>query len=175
MSWSRATLACLALLALAGCGWQPLYGRVNSGSSGAVGGNAGPQLAAVHITPIADRVGQNLYNALRDRINPGGAPEDAHYDLVVRISETSTQLLILQDQTATRVTLTLNAAYALYQRGTRNPVYQGQSRATTTYDLLNNEYASVQSADDAHRRGALTLADDISERLAVFLAQTTGG
>jgi LPS-assembly lipoprotein len=175
MSLSRAILACLALLALAGCGWQPLYGQVNNGGGGVVGGNAGPQLATVHITPIADRVGQNLYNALRDRMNPGGAPEDAHYDLAVRVSETTTQLLILQDQTATRITLTLNATYALYQRGIPKPVYQGQSRATTTYDLLNNEYATVQSGDDAHRRGALTLADDISERLAVFLAQPTGG
>ncbi len=29
MSWSRNTLAFLALLALAGCGWQPLYGQVH--------------------------------------------------------------------------------------------------------------------------------------------------
>src|SRR5260370_25053716 len=98
MSWSRATLACLALLALAGCGWQPLYGRVNNGSGGAPGGNAGPQLAAVHITPIADRGGQNLSNALRDRINPRGSPEDARYSLLVRISEPGTQLLIIHDQ-----------------------------------------------------------------------------
>jgi LPS-assembly lipoprotein len=175
MSWSRATLACLALLTLAGCGWQPLYGRVSDGSGGTVGGNAGPALATVHVAPIANRVGQNLYNALRDRLNPGGAPTEPHYDLVIRIAESTDQPLVLEDQTATRINLTLNATYLLYQRGTRTPVFQGTSRATTSYDLLNDEYASIQSADDAHRRGALTLADDISERLAVFLAQPTGG
>ncbi len=174
MSWSRRQVALAGLLALGGCGWQPLYGRVGSGS-GAVGGNAGPQLASVHILPIADRTGQNLYNALRDRLNPGGAPSDPHYDLVIRLSERTQQLLIQQDQTATRVNLTLNATYELYQRGTKKAVFQGLSRTTATYDLLNDEYASIQSTDDARRRGALSLADDIATQLAVFLAQPTGG
>ena len=177
MSWSRAAFALWALFALAGCGWQPLYGQVNNGNGGAEGGNAGPRLASVHIVPIADRVGQHLYNALRDRLNPSGAPAEPRYDLVIRIAERTTHMLIQPDQTATRVDLTLNATYALYQRGNRTPVFQGASRATTTYDLLNNnvEYATVQSTDDAHRRGALTLADDIATQVAVFLAQPTGG
>jgi LPS-assembly lipoprotein len=174
MSWSRRAFASLVLSALAGCGWQPLYGRVNDGT---VGANAGPELASVHIAPIADRVGQNLYNALRDRLNPGGPPAEPHYDLVIRLDEHTNQMLVLEDQTATRVDLTLNATYSLYQRGNRMPVFQGHSRATTTYDLLNNnvEYATTQSMDDAHRRGALTLADDIATQVAVFLAQPTGG
>ena len=174
MSLSRRCFALAGLLGLAGCGWQPLYGRVDAGG-GAVGGNAGPELAKVHIAPIADRVGQNLYNALRDRLNPGGAPADPHYDLVIRLEERTQQLLVLEDQTATRINLTLNATYYLYKRGTRTPVYQGQSRATTSYDLLDDEFATIQSTDDAHRRGALSLADDIATQLAVFLAQPTAG
>ena len=178
MSWSRRSFALGGLLAglaaLGGCGWQPLYGRMNSGG-GAAGGNAGPELAKVRIAPIADRVGQNLYNALRDRLNPGGPPSSPRYDLVIRLEEHTQQLLVLEDQTATRIDLTLNASYYLYQRGTKTPVFHGQSRATTSYDLLNDEYATIQSTDDAHRRGALTLADDIATQVAVFLAQPTGG
>ena len=175
MSWSRRIFALMALLALAGCGWQPLYGQVNNGSGGTEGGNAGPRLASVHIAPIANRVGQNLYNALRDRLNPGGAPAEPRYDLVIRITEHAEQLLVLPDQTATRVDLTLTATYSLYQRGTKAPVFQGNSRATTTYDLLTDEFATIQSTDDAHRRGALALADDIATQVAVFLARPTGG
>ena len=178
MSCSRRNVLIAGLLtslsALGGCGWQPLYGKIGTGG-GAVGGNAGPQLASVHIAPIADRVGQQLYNALRDRLNPGGAPASPHYDLVIRLEEHTQQLLVLEDQTATRIDLTLNANYFLYQRGNKTPVFQGHSRATTSYDLLNDEYATIQSTDDAHRRGALTLADDITTQVAVFLAQPTGG
>lgn len=176
MSWSRPALALMALLALGGCGWQPLYGRVGEGSD-ATGGNAAPALATVHITPIADKTGLTLYNALRDRMNPSGSPSDPHYYLVVSVSEQTEQMLILEDQTASRIDLTLSANFALYQRGSKVPVLQGLSRATTSYDLLTDtsEFATIQSANDAHKRGALSLADDIADRLAVFLAQPTGG
>jgi hypothetical protein len=50
-------------------------------------------------------------------------------------------------------------------------VFHGQSRNTTSYDLLNDPYASVVSADDAKRRGAQSLADDIANRLATYLSQ----
>ncbi len=170
MWWSRIALSLAGLLALSACGWQPLYGRVDS-----TGGNAAPQLATVHILPIADRTGQNLYNELRDRINPSGSPSQPHYDLVIRLDEQTTQMLILQDQTASRTNLTLTATFQLYQRGNAKPVLQGTSRTTTTYDLLNDEFATIQSTNDARRRGALTLADDIATQLAVFLAQPTGG
>jgi LPS-assembly lipoprotein len=179
MLWSRATaalpgLAFVALLALSACGWQPLYGKVNT-ADGAVGGNAAPKLASVHILPIADRTGQNLYNELRDRINPAGSPADPQFDLVIHLQERTEQLLILQDQTASRTNLTLNASFQLYQRGNATPVLQGTSRTTTSYDLLNDEFATIQSTNEARRRGASSLADDIATQLAVFLAQPSGG
>ncbi|HYV87819.1 MAG TPA: LPS assembly lipoprotein LptE [Candidatus Polarisedimenticolia bacterium] len=179
MLWSRPTialpaLALLGLLTLGACGWQPLYGKVNAGD-GAAGGNAGPKLASVHILPIADRTGQNLYNALRDRMNPAGSPSNPQYDLVIQIQERSEQLLILQDQTASRTNLTLTASFQLYQRGNAAPVLKGSSRTTTSYDMLNDEFATIQSTSEARRRGALNLADDIANQLAVFLAQPSGG
>ena len=177
MSWCRTALRLVCLLGLAGtlgaCGWQPLYGRINT-DSGPVGGNAGPQLATVHILPIADRTGQNLYNELRDRINPSGAPSEPNYDLVIRLDERSEQLLILQDQTASRTNLTLTATFQLYQRGNAKPVFQGTSRTTTSYDLLDDEFATIQSTNDARKRGALSLADDIATQLAVYLSQPSG-
>jgi len=169
MSWSR-SLAALLLL-LAGCGWQPLYGHNSAGQ----GGNAAPQLAQVHIQPIADRVGQELYNMLRDRMNPQGVPAEPQYDLIVTLRQTATQELIQQDQTASRVDITLFADYKLFPRGQQTSIFAAQARSTTAYDLLNDPYSSVVSADDAKRRGAQSLADDISNRLAVFLAQAPAG
>ena len=177
MWWSRRTapprgalgglrfLAASALLMLAACGWHPLYGR-----TGDYGG-AGQELATVHIQPIADRTGQNLYNELRDRMNPEGEPADPHYDLLIGLTEQEQQFLVQEDQTATRVDLTLYANFALYERGSTQPVLIGQSRSTTTYDELTNQYASVVSSQDARRRGAVTLADDIANRVAVYLSQ----
>jgi LPS-assembly lipoprotein len=53
-------------------------------------------------------------------------------------------------------------------------VLQGTSRSTTSYDLLDDEFATIQSTNDARRRGAEALADDIATQLAVFLAQPSG-
>jgi len=158
-------LAVILPLLLAACGWHPLYGKLDETTG------AGQELGSVHVQPIADRVGQNLYNELRDRINPEGEPADPHYDLVIGLNEQLQQFLVQEDQTATRVDLTLYANFALYQRGNIQPILIGQSRSTTTYDELSNQYASVVSASDARRRGAEALADDIANRIAVYLAQ----
>jgi LPS-assembly lipoprotein len=154
---------------LAGCGWQPLYGKIDG-----TGGDAAESLSQVHILPIADRTGQNLYNALRDRMNPQGVPAKPQYDLVVNLSERSDQLLILEDQTASRINLTVFADFRLYQRGNKNPVFAGRSQVTTSYDLLNDPFATVTSEADAHRRAAQSLADEISNRLAVYVARPQG-
>lgn len=168
--WLLAAVLFLPLLTLSACGWHPLYG------SAAYGG-AREALANVHIAPIADRTGQNLYNELRDRMNPEGQPADPQYDLVIGLREDLQQLLIQPDQTATRVNLTIYANYALYQRGgdPARPLLKGQARVATTYDLLTNQFASVTSEADARRRGAVSLANDIADRVAAYLAQPASG
>jgi hypothetical protein len=166
-----ALLALVALAApLAGCGWEPLYG-VNKDTGPA--GTAAQQMAQIHINPIADRVGQQLYNVLRDRMNPQGVPQNPTYDLIVTLRQSGAPSLINPNQTTARVDLTLYADYNLYRRDAPGvSVFHGQSRNTTSYDILiSDPYASVVSADDAKRRGAQSLADDIANRLATYLAQ----
>jgi len=166
-------LAILALVALttplAGCGWQPLYGHTDTtGPSG----SAAQQMAQTHINPIADRVGQQLYNTLRDRMNPQGVPQNPTYDLIVTLRQSGAQSLINPNQTAARIDLTLYADFNLYRRDAPGvSIFHGESRNTTSYDLLNDPYASVVSADDAKRRGAQSLADEISNRDAVYLSE----
>jgi len=168
--FALALLAVVALTApLAGCGWQPLYGHTDTtGPSG----SAAQQMAQTHINPIADRVGQQLYNTLRDRMNPQGVPQNPTYDLIVTLRQSGAQSLINPNQTAARIDLTLYADFNLYRRDAPGvSIFHGESRNTTSYDLLNDPYASVVSADDAKRRGAQSLADDIANRLATFLSQ----
>jgi len=163
-----AVLASLALVSpLTGCGWQALYGQNRDMS----GGDAGPQLAQVHIQPIADRTGQQLYNNLRDRMNPQGVPPDPRYDLIVTLSQIASQQLISVNQTATRIDTTFTATYNLYRRD--NPgvsVFHATSRTTTAYDIPSDPYSAVVSSADAQRRAAQSLSDDISNRVASFLA-----
>ncbi len=177
MSWSRRSLLAAGAAALAagpgGCGFEPLYGR-RSGS-----GSASDQLAAIRIAPIADRTGQLLYNELRDRLNPRGKPGAPLYVLMVTLIETREELAFRGDETATRANLQLRANYVLQRAvsqgdgGETVVLTKGESRITTSYDILESQYATLASIDDARARAVQVLGDDIQARLAVALSRPT--
>ena len=162
MSWSRGLL--LGIPLLASCGFQPLYADRG-------GATAADQLAAVRIEPMPDRSGQELYNALRDGLNPLGRPASPDYVLRIELEEISEELALRTDETATRVNLTLTAAFALLPVDGKEPVFQGVSRTTTAYNVLTSPYATLTSSEDARSRALGDLAREIRQRLAIFLTR----
>ena len=79
-------LALAIALALPGCGFRPLYGK---SSLDAQGYSTEARLSAVEIAPIADRLGQQVHNYLRDAMNPTGQPANPAYRLEVVVIETN--------------------------------------------------------------------------------------
>ena len=82
MSWSsggRRSALPAALLALAGCGFHPLYGNTTA----AVPVNVQQQLESIRIVPSQDRMGQQIYNDLRDMLNPRGVPASPNVHMSV--------------------------------------------------------------------------------------------
>jgi LPS-assembly lipoprotein len=173
MWWSRRRLSIVLLVGLAACGFQPLYGQ-----RGATGGSMPDELAAIRVVPIADRTGQLLYNNLRDRLNPHGKPVDPRYLLDIALREEREELALRGDETATRANLRLMADYVLRRAvsegepGKDDIVTKGQSRITTSYDILDSQYATIISIEDARARATRVLSDDIQARLAVALSES---
>jgi LPS-assembly lipoprotein len=167
MSWSRAVLLA-GLLALAGCGYHPLYGPVGDAPNAP---NVQAQLEAIHIVPSADRTGQIFYNSLRDRLNPRGVPSKARYDLTVNLREEQLELLLQQDETASRSNITIYADYVLKVAGRNQVLLQGTARSRTAYNVLNSEYATRTAAGDARARSATDLAESIRERLGIYFSE----
>ncbi len=171
MSWSsdaRRGALLAALLALAGCGFHPLYGNTTS----ATPINVQQQLESIRIVPSQDRMGQQLYNDLRDMLNPRGVPAKPKYVLAVQLVETQQQLLLSQqDQAATRTYLAISASYHLKVADSQTEVLSGTVRTRTGFNLLTNEYASLIARQNAEERSAAELADGIRQRLALYLAQ----
>ena len=76
-----ALFAGLVALALAGCGFQPLYGGTTAG-----GAKLAEVMAAVDIAPIPGRVGQKLRNELIFANTGGGYASPTRYRLnIVKI------------------------------------------------------------------------------------------
>ncbi len=152
------------LVALAACGFQPLYGK-------------GPQQAApdqlgnIAVAPIADRLGQITHNFLLDRLNPRGQPADPSYRLEVKLFDSKQNLAIKKDATATRALLNLSAQFRLIEISTGYPVYDGRSRATASYNIVESQYATIAAEKNARLRASRIVAEDIAVRVSVCLSR----
>ncbi len=156
---------CLLLLALSGCGFQPLYGERPDGPQ------VRSEMARIEIGAIADRVGQQLQNHLLDRLNPRGQPKLPLYHLEVKLSERKTGLAVETDDTVSRINLALSAAFELQRKADKAALFKGTARVVAAYNITRSEYANLVSERDAKRRAARALADDVKTRLAVYFSQ----
>ena len=161
----RATTAASLLLVLAGCGFQPLYAPTDPTRV-----TPADHLAAVRISPLEGRVGQQLHNLLRDRLNTSGQPRDPSYLLEVALRLSTRKLGIRKDETATRANLTLSARFKLRDLDSKAVLLAGRSVSVNSYDIFDAFYATKVAEDDAARRGLRELADDIGLRLSVYFA-----
>ena len=155
--------------ALAGCGFQPMYGKANTNAAGST---VDKQMAGIRIEPISDRLGQELHNALRDRFNPLDQPSDAAYSLQVNLTVRVYGALARRDLSASRRNVELNAFYYLNDTS-GNQLMHDRSVITTGYDEFDDPLNDISSFEDAQRRGTLQLADQIRTRIAVFLTAGT--
>jgi LPS-assembly lipoprotein len=154
---------------LAGCGFQPMYGKANTNAAGT---SVDRQMASIRIEPISDRVGQQLHNALRDRLNPLDQPADEAYSLQVNLTVRVYGALARRDLSASRRNVELNAFYYL-KDSAGNQLMNDRSVITTGYDEFDDPLNDLSAFEDAERRGTLQIADQIRTRVAVFLTAGT--
>ena len=157
--------ACLLVACLVtACEFRPLYAERSDG------GSTAQDLGNVRILPLRDRTGQKLHNLLRNRLNPYGQPSQPSYVLEVFLAESLRELALLEDETATRVDLTLSAEFVLRKPGDPNAVFRGFSRSVNSYNLGASQFATQVSEQDARDRALRELAEEIRAQVAIFFA-----
>jgi LPS-assembly lipoprotein len=156
---------------LSGCRVRPLYGSFDP-----EGPNedyrASEDLQAIAVSPISDRSGQILYNALLNRLTPAGVPANPAYKLVTTTSESVGASQLRTDATATRALLIVNANYTLVLAA--HPQVQLVSGGVTTlsaYNIVESEYATYRAEVDARERALEELASRIRQRLASWFIE----
>ncbi len=155
-----AALACLSL-AVAGCGFEPLYGRASAGDIDA-------QFASVKIQTISGRIGQQVHNYLLDRINSDGRPDDPLYLLAVTLEVHSVRLGIERDETATRAKLVLLANIRLLDIATEDVLLNRTARSTNSYNIVDSAVATRSAELDAVDRAAREVSEDIRLMLSLY-------
>ena len=150
-------------LALAGCGFEPLYG-------GAAGQRTVAELAGVRIGDIADRSGQELRNALVDRFGtdvPVTVPRRYRLDVTVP----PTALIAGPGARGADVVQPLNvtATVQLVDITSGARVHQFVVTASASVVLVDNPFASTQNSRGTRSALSRVLADQIADRVAAFL------
>ena len=164
MSWRSAFLvAGFAASLLTGCGFEPLYGHRSGHSSAAV-----TEFARISISPVGDRKGQVLRNALLEWLTPHGGPAKPSYRLDIQLSESRSDLVVLKDARATLAKMRLVASFALKTADNGAPLSAGRAESTTTFNIVTSEFANLSAERDARRRAVIVISDDIRQRLALY-------
>jgi LPS-assembly lipoprotein len=136
----RALAAAILTLALAGCGYHPLYGDSADSASP-------EELGSVYIAPISNRDGQVLRNFLIEQLDQNAQPGNPAHTLTIGLQVQSTGIALSRDNTTSRTNITAVANFQLVDSATNKPVLKGVVRATTSYDVLQSDYATLASRE----------------------------
>ena len=153
-------LLAAALLALTGCGLEPMYA---GGGSGAVAQG----LAAVEVAPIEGRGGWLVRNALRDRLSQTGSASAPRYRLDVLLDDELEGLGLLTDETVGRERRTLRARYQLVDIGSGEILVDATAGSDAGIDVVSSEYATIAAEQTALENRAVEVADRIVTRLTL--------
>jgi LPS-assembly lipoprotein len=130
-------------------------------------------MQTVSVAPIEGRVGWLVRNALVDRLGGGTvASGSARYRLEVELDDDITSFGIRGDRAATRERRTLRARYRLVESAAGTVVLDATAGSDAGIDVVSSEYATVVAEQTAAERLARVVSDQITARVALFLART---
>ena len=173
-------IAALAVAALAGGCFQPLYGEQSPAGGGPI---LRDQLSAVDVQQIMApkgtdeaRIAVEIRNALLFDFTGGGYAAPPTHRLKIAIA--STRASIIVDVNTSRPDVEnygINATYTLTEIGTGKVVVTGTTFARVSYDIPGQEqrFARVRGLRDAELRAAKVISDNIRSRLASYFIAGT--
>jgi LPS-assembly lipoprotein len=152
----------IVLLALSGCGWRPLYADAETGP-------ADSELRAIKVDPISERTGQELELALRNLFNPTGIDTPQRYELKTTLAVARSELGIQSQGLATRSKIDGYATFVLSDLKTGKQLFKDTTHSFDTFDVEPSGYNTVVNDNDARKRVAEELSQEIVMRLTFFL------
>ena len=151
MSWSRRGVL-LAALALAACGFAPVYGP----------GGTGTRLQD-KVRTADPRTPDDF--AFAGRIAERLGPDGTRYELDWRLRIAVVPQAITPNEITTRYSLNGTASYVLTEIASGRTVARGPVSSFTSYSTTGTTIATLAAEQDAHKRLARLLADQVVTRL----------
>lgn len=152
----RVLLAAVALAALAGCGFKPMYAPTGGGQA----------IGPVTVSEVPSKTGHALRTELTRLLDAERG--DNPRRLEVGVYEVVAPLGLRVDESASRADLITGASYTFYDHDGKVLV-RGGAGATVSYDVPGSSFGSASAQDDARERAGVLLAQQIRSDLALRL------
>lgn len=163
MSSSPKLVALATLLALAGCGFTPLYG-------GDAGQSASARLDEVAVNNIPERPGQMLRISLESQLHMAGTPGTELYALNVSYGIATSDVGVLLDSATTRSRVMATAKWSLAPIGDPgHPLVTGTATGQDAANIIDQQYFALDlETDTLNQHLADTVAAEITIQLAAW-------
>ncbi|MDG1430918.1 MAG: hypothetical protein P8L68_06740 [Paracoccaceae bacterium] len=143
----------LASVALAGCGFTPVYGPNGVGNS---------LQGQIELESPASTNTYNLVSYLEGRLGRADTPK---FGLTYALSTRQEGLAVTSSQTIVRYNVLGELSYALRDLADNSVVASGKVTALTAYSASGTTIATQAARKDAHERLMVSLGDRLIERL----------
>ncbi len=161
----RVVVIAVALAALAGCGFSPMYAPAAGGGGAVIG--------PVSIPEVQGKSGHAFRTEL-SRLLDAERGRGPTRRLDVTVTESVSQLGLRVDESATRADLVLNGAYTFFDVND-SALVRGSVVAVASYDIPVSAFGAAAAQDDARERAGVMLAQKMRTDLALRLARAARG
>lgn len=158
--------ALLTALALSACSVQPLYGPSNF----VEGSTVQSTLTRISVGQVNDRVGQLVRNRLIFQMAGGKEISDPLYHMTLTVTSRKVGLGITTTEASPVYSVTVQASFVVKRVGTEEVLIAGTSRASASFNYVNQMYANSRAELDAQSRAADQVANEIAIRVATAVA-----
>ena len=167
------SLALLAALLLAGCGFHPLY-DTDGARAQSQGGTVSAHLDGIYVELIPNRAGQLLRQALQTRLDSDDGDRKA-YSLSVSYFIAEEPISVLNTNSNTRTRAVGRGTWSLTAIASPGaPLASGTVRVLDGFNTLDEQvFFSVLENEAVQRRLADNIADQITQRLATYFRRRT--
>jgi LPS-assembly lipoprotein len=161
MLWQRSFLATFVLIALAACGFTPVYQQ----------GKQQEALKSIAISSPDTREGQLLKAQLEDLLYPEGAAAASRYVLEPNLQIIVEPLSIDADGTTRRYRIIGVVNYRLLESAAQTLVTKGSLQRFSSYHIARADYSTYVAGQDARKQVIGAIAEELRLRIIDHFAK----
>lgn len=164
----RTFTICLLLLGLSGlggCSFQSLHGPTVNNN------HLSDEMASIEIAVVDGRVPQRIRNELIFRTTGGNHPHAPRYYLSYAIKSSILSVALRRSGDAGSKIFKLDAKFTLFRdKDKKKKMFQADTSTRAAFDKFDSTFANIRAQQDAENRAAKAIANDIYNRLAIFIS-----